>query len=136
MYIYNLYINPLSYSVQWTNFCKAGQANVYLAKKTLCHAQIPYLYHQYNKTDYGLHLCRMLFFYLKIKLTLNVKFLFLRSQWQVIGGGVVGLAIARQLASRKTTDKTSTLLIERNKAVGLETSSRNSEVHIPEYLSP
>lgn len=45
--------------------------------------------------------------------------------YQVIGGGVVGLAIARQLASRHGT---STLLIERNEAVGMETSSRNSEV--------
>ncbi|KAL2061625.1 hypothetical protein VTL71DRAFT_7002 [Oculimacula yallundae] len=43
----------------------------------------------------------------------------------VIGGGAVGLAIARQLAGR---DGTSTVLIERNKAVGMETSSRNSEV--------
>lgn len=44
---------------------------------------------------------------------------------QVIGGGAVGLSIARQLAAR---DGTSTLLIERNEAVGMETSSRNSEV--------
>ncbi|TAQ91231.1 hypothetical protein B7494_g411 [Chlorociboria aeruginascens] len=43
----------------------------------------------------------------------------------VIGGGAVGLAIARQLAGR---DGTSTVLIERNGAVGMETSSRNSEV--------
>ncbi|KAG4435658.1 hypothetical protein IFR05_008853 [Cadophora sp. M221] len=43
----------------------------------------------------------------------------------VIGGGAVGLAIARQLAAR---DGTSTVLIERNKLVGMETSSRNSEV--------
>ncbi|KAF7956845.1 hypothetical protein EAE96_004171 [Botrytis aclada] len=43
----------------------------------------------------------------------------------VIGGGAVGLAIARQLAGR---DGTSTLLLERNSAVGMETSSRNSEV--------
>ncbi|KAK6579792.1 hypothetical protein PZA11_007500 [Diplocarpon coronariae] len=43
----------------------------------------------------------------------------------VIGGGAVGLAIARQLSARGGT---STLLIERNKAVGTETSSRNSEV--------
>ena len=45
---------------------------------------------------------------------------------QVIGGGAVGLSIARQLAAR---DGTSTLLIERNEAVGMETSSRNSEVN-------
>ncbi|RFU35668.1 hypothetical protein B7463_g634, partial [Scytalidium lignicola] len=44
---------------------------------------------------------------------------------QVIGGGAVGLAIARQLSAR---DGTSTVLIERNRAVGMETSSRNSEV--------
>ena len=44
---------------------------------------------------------------------------------QVIGGGVVGLAVARQLALRPST---STLLVERNAAVGTETSSRNSEV--------
>ncbi|TVY75579.1 L-2-hydroxyglutarate dehydrogenase [Lachnellula suecica] len=43
----------------------------------------------------------------------------------VIGGGAVGLAIARQLAAR---DGTSTVLIERNEGVGMETSSRNSEV--------
>lgn len=44
---------------------------------------------------------------------------------QVIGGGAVGLAIARRLAMRSGT---STVLIERNSAVGMETSSRNSEV--------
>jgi 2-hydroxyglutarate dehydrogenase len=49
-------------------------------------------------------------------------------QYQVIGGGVVGLAIARQLAARNGT---STVLIERNSAVGMETSSRNSEVYLP-----
>lgn len=43
----------------------------------------------------------------------------------VIGGGVVGLAIARKLQSR---DGVSTILIERHGAVGTETSSRNSEV--------
>ncbi|PNY27596.1 L-2-hydroxyglutarate dehydrogenase, mitochondrial, partial [Tolypocladium capitatum] len=43
----------------------------------------------------------------------------------VVGGGVVGLAVARQLALRPST---STLLVERNAAVGTETSSRNSEV--------
>ncbi|KEY71469.1 hypothetical protein S7711_03535 [Stachybotrys chartarum IBT 7711] len=43
---------------------------------------------------------------------------------QVIGGGVVGLAVARQLARRDA----STLLVERHAAVGTETSSRNSEV--------
>lgn len=44
---------------------------------------------------------------------------------QVIGAGVIGLAIARQLASH---NKASTILVERNHAVGTETSSRNSEV--------
>lgn len=44
----------------------------------------------------------------------------------VIGGGVVGLAIAQQLARRSSSF--STLLLERHQAVGTETSSRNSEV--------
>lgn len=44
---------------------------------------------------------------------------------QVIGGGVVGLAIARQLSHRPDA---TTVLIERHPAVGTETSSRNSEV--------
>lgn len=43
---------------------------------------------------------------------------------QVIGGGVVGLAIARELAQQNP----STVLLERHGAVGTETSSRNSEV--------
>ncbi|KIX06306.1 uncharacterized protein Z518_04281 [Rhinocladiella mackenziei CBS 650.93] len=52
----------------------------------------------------------------------------------VIGGGVVGLAIARQLASRTGT---STILIERHGAMGTETSSRNSEViHAGLYYGP
>lgn len=42
----------------------------------------------------------------------------------VIGGGVVGLAVARELAQRGG----STVLLERHAAVGTETSSRNSEV--------
>ncbi|KAK1149340.1 hypothetical protein N8T08_006563 [Aspergillus melleus] len=42
----------------------------------------------------------------------------------VIGAGVVGLAVARQLAARGG----STILLERNDAPGMETSSRNSEV--------
>ena len=44
----------------------------------------------------------------------------------VIGGGVVGLAIAQQLARRSSSP--STVLLERHPAVGTETSSRNSEV--------
>ncbi|KIW15563.1 hypothetical protein PV08_05611 [Exophiala spinifera] len=52
----------------------------------------------------------------------------------VIGGGVVGLAIARQLAQRTGT---STILIERHGSVGTETSSRNSEViHAGIYYGP
>ncbi|KAF9885798.1 hypothetical protein FE257_012380 [Aspergillus nanangensis] len=43
----------------------------------------------------------------------------------VIGAGVVGLAVARQLAARPGT---STILLERHDAPGTETSSRNSEV--------
>ncbi|KAF2010356.1 FAD dependent oxidoreductase [Aaosphaeria arxii CBS 175.79] len=53
----------------------------------------------------------------------------------VIGGGVVGLAVARQLQSRG--DGSSTVLIERHGAVGTETSSRNSEViHAGLYYGP
>lgn len=43
----------------------------------------------------------------------------------IIGGGVVGLAVARALALRAGG---ATLLLERHGAVGTETSSRNSEV--------
>lgn len=43
----------------------------------------------------------------------------------VVGGGAVGLAIARQLQAR---DGASVVLIERHGMVGYETSSRNSEV--------
>lgn len=46
------------------------------------------------------------------------------TDYQVVGGGVVGLAIARQLAARGEP----TILIEKHGAVGTETSSRNSEV--------
>lgn len=44
----------------------------------------------------------------------------------VIGGGAVGLAIARRLQSHSPS--VSTVLIERHRHVGVETSSRNSEV--------
>ncbi|KAI8332621.1 FAD dependent oxidoreductase, partial [Chlamydoabsidia padenii] len=44
----------------------------------------------------------------------------------VIGGGVVGLAIADMLTRERPLE--STLLIEKNKRLGEETSSRNSEV--------
>ncbi|KAK4651559.1 hypothetical protein QC762_602640 [Podospora pseudocomata] len=44
----------------------------------------------------------------------------------VIGGGVVGLAIAQSLARKHPSS--STLLLERHDAIGTETSSRNSEV--------
>jgi glycine/D-amino acid oxidase-like deaminating enzyme len=45
----------------------------------------------------------------------------------VIGGGAVGLAIARKLQQR---DGVSTVLIEKHGMVGSETSSRNSEASI------
>ncbi|KAI0140071.1 FAD dependent oxidoreductase [Hypoxylon sp. NC0597] len=69
----------------------------------------------------------------------------------VIGGGAVGLAIARALASHQasspsssssssstsTSTSTSTLLLERHSQVGTETSSRNSEViHAGLYYGP
>lgn len=47
---------------------------------------------------------------------------------QVIGGGVVGLAIGRRLAERAGGE---TLVIERHEDVGRESSSRNSEVSFP-----
>ncbi|KAJ2781384.1 hypothetical protein H4R18_002914 [Coemansia javaensis] len=43
----------------------------------------------------------------------------------VIGGGVVGLAVGRQLAARPGR---TTLVVEKNRHCGMETSSRNSEV--------
>ncbi|KOS18300.1 L-2-hydroxyglutarate dehydrogenase [Escovopsis weberi] len=53
---------------------------------------------------------------------------------KVIGGGVVGLAIARQLAQRPSV---SVVLLERHAAVGTETSSRSSEViHAGLYYPP
>src|SRR5947209_4716907 len=52
----------------------------------------------------------------------------------VVGAGVVGLAVARQLQKRNGV---STLLIEQHDAVGTETSSRNSEViHAGIYYGP
>jgi 2-hydroxyglutarate dehydrogenase len=56
----------------------------------------------------------------------------------VIGGGAVGLAIARRLQTHNNTSSpTSTVLIEQHKAVGTETSSRNSEViHAGIYYGP
>ncbi|KAF2089435.1 FAD dependent oxidoreductase, partial [Saccharata proteae CBS 121410] len=52
----------------------------------------------------------------------------------VIGGGAVGLSIARKLQDR---DGASTVLIERHGTVGTETSSRNSEViHAGLYYGP
>jgi 2-hydroxyglutarate dehydrogenase len=42
----------------------------------------------------------------------------------IIGGGVVGLAIASKLSTRKST----TVVLEKGKSLGSETSSRNSEV--------
>lgn len=53
----------------------------------------------------------------------------------IIGGGVIGLAIARQLAIRYP--EKSTYLVERHKHPGQETSSRNSEViHAGLYYPP
>lgn len=53
----------------------------------------------------------------------------------IIGGGVVGLAVAASLA--KQSPSNSVLLVERNPAVGMETSSRNSEViHAGIYYPP
>jgi 2-hydroxyglutarate dehydrogenase len=53
----------------------------------------------------------------------------------VIGGGAVGLAIARRLQTHNSAK--STVLIEQHKAVGTETSSRNSEViHAGIYYGP
>ncbi|KAG5354653.1 L-2-hydroxyglutarate oxidase LhgO [Yarrowia sp. B02] len=53
----------------------------------------------------------------------------------VIGGGVVGLAVAANLAKKSPSN--SVLLLERNPAVGMETSSRNSEViHAGIYYPP
>ncbi|KAJ2556345.1 hypothetical protein EV175_002078 [Coemansia sp. RSA 1933] len=43
----------------------------------------------------------------------------------VIGAGVVGLAVGRQLSQRTGT---STIVVEKNERLGMETSSRNSEV--------
>ncbi len=51
----------------------------------------------------------------------------------VIGGGVVGLAVARELAERHSP----VFLLERNERYGMETSSRNSEViHAGIYYAP
>ncbi|KAI2611959.1 FAD dependent oxidoreductase [Hypoxylon sp. NC1633] len=53
------------------------------------------------------------------------------------GGGVVGLAIARALASHTSNAGDTTLLLERHSQVGTETSSRNSEViHAGLYYGP
>ncbi|KAJ1535035.1 hypothetical protein HK405_015839, partial [Cladochytrium tenue] len=53
----------------------------------------------------------------------------------VIGGGVVGLAVARELARR--SPGAATVVLERHGAVGTETSSRNSEViHAGLYYGP
>ncbi|RMZ79798.1 hypothetical protein DV738_g3225, partial [Chaetothyriales sp. CBS 135597] len=52
----------------------------------------------------------------------------------IIGGGVIGLAVASRLSARPNT---STLLIERHPSAGQETSSRNSEViHAGIYYPP
>ncbi|RMZ89311.1 hypothetical protein DV736_g3446, partial [Chaetothyriales sp. CBS 134916] len=52
----------------------------------------------------------------------------------IIGGGVIGLAVASRLSSRPNT---TTLLLERHPSAGQETSSRNSEViHAGLYYGP
>jgi 2-hydroxyglutarate dehydrogenase len=52
----------------------------------------------------------------------------------VVGGGAIGLAVARQLQGR---EEASTVIIEQHGAVGTETSSRNSEViHAGLYYGP
>ncbi|PVU97757.1 hypothetical protein BB559_001924 [Furculomyces boomerangus] len=52
----------------------------------------------------------------------------------VIGAGVVGLAVARELSFR---DNSSVMLVEKNSSFGLETSSRNSGViHAGLYYNP
>jgi 2-hydroxyglutarate dehydrogenase len=52
----------------------------------------------------------------------------------IIGAGVVGLAVARQLQRR---DGVSSVLLEQHEAIGTETSSRNSEViHAGLYYDP
>ncbi|KAL1906382.1 hypothetical protein Sste5344_007858 [Sporothrix stenoceras] len=63
-------------------------------------------------------------------------------QTSVIGGGVVGLAVARALAERAasvapSSSSSSVLLLERHNTVGTETSARNSEViHAGLYYGP
>ncbi|OBZ76698.1 L-2-hydroxyglutarate dehydrogenase, mitochondrial [Grifola frondosa] len=53
----------------------------------------------------------------------------------VVGGGVIGLAVAQRLAERFPTK--STILVERHDRAGEETSSRNSEViHAGLYYPP
>jgi L-2-hydroxyglutarate oxidase LhgO len=47
----------------------------------------------------------------------------------IIGGGVIGLAIARSLSAKGVE----CVVLEKNKGFGMETSSRNSEV-IHRYL--
>ncbi|KAI1459316.1 FAD dependent oxidoreductase [Annulohypoxylon moriforme] len=58
----------------------------------------------------------------------------------IIGGGAVGLAIGRALASHNANhpgNSTTTLLLERHSQLGTETSSRNSEViHGGLYYGP
>lgn len=49
----------------------------------------------------------------------------------IIGGGAVGLAIARRLQQR---DGAQVVLIEKHGMVGSETSSRNSEVGLIDLL--
>ncbi|KAL5339358.1 Sac2 family-domain-containing protein [Aspergillus crustosus] len=91
-------------------------------------------------------ICQPLFSLMATRASLSLRRTLLRRQFStarassadvthaVIGGGVVGLAVARQLASRPST---STILLERHDAPGTETSSRNSEViHAGLYYGP
>ena len=50
----------------------------------------------------------------------------------VIGGGVVGLAVARALSMAGKE----VIILEADMAIGMGTSSRNSEVHPCRYLLP
>jgi L-2-hydroxyglutarate oxidase LhgO len=55
----------------------------------------------------------------------------------VIGAGVIGLAVARELAKTYHGTGKEVWLLERNESIGLETSSRNSEViHAGIYYAP
>jgi len=55
----------------------------------------------------------------------------------IIGAGVIGLAIAKQLASNESRQQLSIIILERDTGFGRHTSSRNSEViHAGIYYAP